>query len=92
MEYAEDIARIDGPRSLPWRSICVGKNDADLLNNDMVYRLAAPSRVEDVSWIRPGTAVWDYWNNWNGVGKGGWTMKFEDYQKFIDIPAECGVP
>lgn len=92
MEYAEDIARIDGPRSLPWRIICVGKNDADLLNNDMVYRLAAPSRVEDVSWIRPGTAVWDYWNNWNGVGKGGWTMKFEDYQKFIDVAAECGVP
>ena len=92
MEYAEDIARIDGPRNLPWRIICVGKNDADLLNNDMVYRLAAPSRVEDVSWIRPGTAVWDYWNNWNGVGKGGWTMKFEDYQKFIDVAAECGVP
>ena len=92
MEYSEEIARIDGPRTLPWRIVCVAEDDADLLNNDMVYRLATPSKVEDTSWIRPGMAVWDYWNNWNGVGKGGWTMTYDDYVKFIDTAAEHGIP
>lgn len=92
MEYSDEIARIDGPRTLPWRIICTAEKDADLLNNDMVYRLASPSKVEDTSWIRPGTAVWDYWNNWNGVGKGGWTMTYDDYVKFIDIAAAHGIP
>jgi alpha-glucosidase len=31
----------------------------------MVYRLASPNRVEDVSWIKPGKVAWDWWNDWN---------------------------
>lgn len=92
MEYSDEIARISGPRTLPWRIICTSDNESGLLSNDMVYRLAAPSKVEDTSWIHPGMAVWDYWNNWNGVGNGGWTMTYDDYVKYIDIAAAHGIP
>jgi len=59
------IAKTKGTRTFPWRIVIISTNDKDLLNNDMVYRLASPSRVTDVSWIRPGKVAWDWWNDWN---------------------------
>lgn len=34
----------------------------------MVYKLASPSRIKDVSWIEPGKVAWDWWNDWNISG------------------------
>jgi len=59
------IARVNGTRDFPWRLVVVSERDADLLNNDMVLKLAAPSRIIDISWIRPGKVSWDWWNDWN---------------------------
>ena len=33
----------------PWRIAIVSSDDKELLDNDMVYKLAAPSRLEDTS-------------------------------------------
>jgi len=62
---ADYIASTDGTRSFPWRIVVISNSDKELLNNDMVYKLASPSRVTDVSWIRPGKVAWDWWNDWN---------------------------
>jgi alpha-glucosidase len=62
---ADYVAKTQGTRSFPWRVVIISTSDKDLLNNDMVYRLASPSRVEDVSWIKPGKVAWDWWNDWN---------------------------
>jgi alpha-glucosidase len=62
---ADYIAKCSGKRSFPWRIILFSETDKDLLNSDMVYRLASPSRIADPSWIRPGKVAWDWWNNWN---------------------------
>lgn len=62
---AEYIAKTKGVRNFPWRMVIISTNDKDLLNNDMVYRLASPSRVQDVAWIKPGKVAWDWWNDWN---------------------------
>jgi alpha-glucosidase len=59
------IAVTAGNRSFPWRIIVCSDTDKELADNDMVYRLAAPSRVTDSSWIRPGKVAWDWWNDWN---------------------------
>ena len=59
------IAITQGPRKFPWRCVIISEKDADLLNNDMVYRLASPSRINDASWIKPGKVAWDWWNDWN---------------------------
>jgi len=62
---ANYIARVSGTRNFPWRVVIISTNDKDLLNSDMVYRLAPTSRVPDVSWIKPGKVAWDWWNDWN---------------------------
>ncbi len=59
------IAKISGKRNLPWRVIAVSAQDKDLLNNDLVYELASPSRVSNIGWIKPGKVAWDWWNDWN---------------------------
>jgi len=59
------IAKTNGTRNFPWRIVIISTSDRDLLNNDMVYRLASPSRAGDASWIKPGKVAWDWWNDWN---------------------------
>ncbi len=62
---ANYIAKTLGTRNFPWRAVVISQNDKELLNNDMVQKLASPSRVADASWVKPGQAAWDWWNNWN---------------------------
>ena len=64
----EYIAKTDGNRNFPWRIVTVSDEDKELLNNDLVYLLASPSRVQDPSWIRSGKVAWDWWNDWNIKG------------------------
>jgi len=59
------IAKTSGTRTFPWRAVVISQSDKELLNNDMVQKLASPSRVADASWVKPGQAAWDWWNNWN---------------------------
>ena len=86
------IARVQGTRSFPWRCMIISSEDKELLNNDMVYRLASPSRVEDASWIVPGKVAWEWWNAWNIKG-----VDFESgvnndtYKHYIDFASEYGI-
>jgi alpha-glucosidase len=78
-----------GQTNFPWRIINVAAQDKDLLNNDMVYRLAAPSRFKDTSWIKPGKVAWDWWNDW-----GVYHVNFETgvntatYKAYIDFASK----
>ena len=40
---ADYIAKTTGSRSFPWRVIAISEQDKDLLNNDIVQKLASPS-------------------------------------------------
>jgi len=59
------IAKTSGKRNFPWRAVVISESDKELLNQDIVQKLAAPSRIDDVSWIVPGQVSWDWWNDWN---------------------------
>ncbi|RPJ50254.1 MAG: Retaining alpha-galactosidase, partial [Chloroflexi bacterium] len=83
---AEYIARTEGTRTFPWRAIAVSEADKELLNNDIVQKLASPPRLEDVSWIIPGQVAWDWWNDYNLTGvdfKAG--MNTPTFKYFIDF-------
>ena len=85
---ADYIAKLPGKSMMPWRTIIISKEDKDLLNNDMVYKLAEPNRLADTSWIKPGKVSWDWWNNWNITGvdfKAG--INTETYKYYIDFAA-----
>jgi alpha-glucosidase len=57
---ADYIARTSGTRNFPWRVLLIAREDKDLPANDLVYRLATPSKIADASWIHPGKCT-DEW-------------------------------
>ncbi|MBQ2598248.1 MAG: glycoside hydrolase family 97 protein [Bacteroidales bacterium] len=96
--YSDDLAVIrenaskKAPRHFPWRVLAIAESDADLPVNNLVYLLASPSRVKDITWIKPGKVAWDWWNDWNITG-----VDFEagintrTYKHYIDFAAENGI-
>lgn len=62
-EREDYIARTTGKRSFPWRVIIVSNDDRQLLTNQLIYQLAAPSVLGDVSWIKPGKCDWEWWHD-----------------------------
>ena len=82
------IAKVNGTRNFPWRVVIISDNDASLLNNDMVQKLASPSRIAEPSWIKPGKVAWDWWNDWNISHvdfKAG--INTQTYKYYIDFAA-----
>lgn len=59
------MRNVKGKTNFPWRTVIVAENDYELTNSDMVYKLATPSQLADISWIKPGKVAWDWWNDWN---------------------------
>lgn len=91
-ERAPYIARVQGPRAFPWRVVQVTTADKDLAVSDLTYRLAAPSRVQDIDWIRPGKVAWEWWHNWNITGVDFCAgINNDTYQYYIDFAAEHGI-
>lgn len=86
------MAVTEGRRTFPWRAVVIAERDIDLTDNDMVYKLAAPSRLTDVSWIKPGKVAWDWWiecDLWNVDFKSG--VNYETYCEYIDFAHENGL-
>lgn len=86
------IAKVNGNRDFPWRVMVITREDKQLADCDMVYRLAAPSRVKDLSWIKPGKVAWDWWNDWNIGGvdfQAG--INNDTYKYYIDFAARNGL-
>jgi alpha-glucosidase len=85
------VARVKGSRTYPWRVFAVADSEKDLVANNMVYLLASPSVLNDVSWIKPGVVMFDWWAKSNIYGvdfKAG--INTETAKYFIDFCAEHG--
>ena len=81
-----------GVAHTPWRIIAIAHDDKNMPTSNLVYALAAPSRIEDTSWIRPGKVAWDWWNDWaiSGVPfQAG--INNETYKYYIDFAARYGL-
>lgn len=92
LEREPFIAKCKGGQAFPWRVVIVSKEDKELLDNDMVYKLAEPSRLDDISWIEPGQVAWEWWNDWNISGvnfKSG--VNNETYKYYIDFASKNGI-
>jgi alpha-glucosidase len=90
---ADYIAKTNGTQSFPWRVIVISEHDKDLLNCDIVQKLASPNRLSDISWIKPGQVSWDWWNTMNISHvdfRAG--MNTASYKYFIDFASNNGIP
>ena len=86
------LTHLEGPCALPWRILAVADSDEKLLTNELVYLLSEPSRVKDLSWIKPGKVAWEWWNalNIGGVDfRSG--VNNATYRHYIDFAAEQGI-
>ena len=87
------------PCASPWRVLMFGRTAADLAGSDLIATLAAPSRLKDVSWIKPGACAWDAW--WTGINPYDSDPKHRAVEargttpsdkEYIDFAAEMGWP
>ncbi|MBO0939775.1 glycoside hydrolase family 97 protein [Fibrella sp. HMF5335] len=87
---ADYIARTAGTRTFPWRVLVIGQ-DRDLPASDLVYRLATPNRLGDVSWVRPGKCT-DEWitdiNLFNVPFRAG--VNTATYKFYVDFAKRFG--
>lgn len=94
IKSADYIARTPGTRSFPWRYFVITKDDKQLLENTMTLKLAPPSVIADPSWIKPGQASWEWWNDAAPYGPdvnfvSGYNL--ETYKYYIDFASKFGV-
>lgn len=86
------IARTKGARSFPWRVLIIAEEDKQLPSIDIVYRLASPSRIGDVSWIKPGNVTEEWINDLNFFNvpfKSG--INTASYKYYIDFAHRFGI-
>lgn len=88
---ADYIARVNGTRSYPWRAMIVSEDDAKLMTNQLIYKLA-PESEGDFSWVRPGKIAWDWYNALILTGvdfKCG--INNETYKYYIDFASQYNI-
>ena len=89
---ANYIARTRGTRSFPWRVLILSRQDKELPSNDLVFRLAPPSEIKDVSWITPGKST-EEWiidiNLFNVPFRSG--INTATYKYYIDFAKAFGL-
>ncbi|NDV60012.1 glycoside hydrolase family 97 protein [Bacteroides sp. 519] len=91
-EREDYIAKVEEPRTFPWRAAIISTSDKELADSDMTYKLASPSRIADTSWIKPGKVAWDWWNAWNidGVDFAS-GINNDTYKFYIDFASKHGI-
>lgn len=89
---ANYIAQTKSMQQLPWRVVLVTEHDYELLDCDISQRLAAPCRIKDTAWIKPGKVAWDWWNNWNITGVDFHAgINNQTYKYYIDFASKNNI-
>jgi alpha-glucosidase len=81
--------RGESPFASPWRLLMVGDAPGRLIESTIILNLNAPCALDDVSWIRPGKAVFPWWPDFYcdrpAVPS---ALGFENQKYYIDFAAE----
>jgi len=94
LKEVDYIAKTIGKRNYPWRYFVITKDDRQLIENTMTYRLATKNQLPDVSWIRPGQVSWEWWNEASPYGpdvnfEAGFNL--DTYKYYIDFASKYGI-
>jgi hypothetical protein len=71
-----DKGYLQAPCTSPWRTVIVSDDARDILASKMTYNLNEPSKIKDVSWIKPVKYVGVWWEMI--TGKSSWAFT-DDY-------------
>jgi alpha-glucosidase len=50
------------PHNSPWRVFLISDRLGSLIESNIITSLNAPSAINDVNWIKPGTSTFPWWN------------------------------
>lgn len=94
LKSADYIAKTKGSRNFPWRYFVITNDDKQLMENTMTLKLAAKSEITDPTWIKPGQASWEWWNDATPYGpdvnfESGYNL--DTYKYYIDFASKYGV-
>jgi alpha-glucosidase len=94
LKLADYIAKTTGTRDFPWRYFVITSDDRQLIENTMTLKLADKSVIADPSWIKPGQASWEWWNDAAPYGPdvnfvSGYNL--DTYKYYIDFASKYGV-
>jgi hypothetical protein len=56
-----DKAYMQAPTQTPWRTVIASDKAGDILMSKMTYNLNEPSKIKDVSWIKPVKYIGVWW-------------------------------
>jgi alpha-glucosidase len=86
------LAKTQGTREFPWRVVIVSTSDKDLLTNQLIYKLAKPSLIQDESFIVPGKSAWEWWHDaileTTTIPSGKTNLGLNLYKYYVDFAAE----
>lgn len=86
------IVKCNLKRAFPWHVLGIYDSDVKILDSELIYDLSAQT-MEDYSWIKPGKALWDWWNGrniYNVDFKSG--VNTDTYLYLIDFAAANQIP
>ncbi|MBC8155409.1 MAG: glycoside hydrolase family 97 protein [Bacteroidetes bacterium] len=77
------------PHRSPWRVLMIGERIGALIESNILANLNEPSKIRDVSWIRPGKTMFPWWNG-NVLPDTSFAPgnNFETAKYYIDFCAE----
>lgn len=82
----QGLVAASAPHASPWRVIMLGDRPGALIESNLIENLNPPSKISDVSWIKPGKMAWDHW--WSADVK----MDNDTNKRFITFASEMGFP
>jgi alpha-glucosidase len=85
-EVQKGLVEARTPHHSPWRTFIIGRQPCDLIQSDLVFNLATPSKLADVSWVKPGMSSWGTW--WPKMGRND----LPTLKQFIQLAANMGWP
>ena len=71
---------LQAPGTSPWRTIMVSDDARDIIASKMTYNLNEPSRISDVSWIKPVKYIGVWWEMIIGKSSWAYTNDFPSVQ------------
>ena len=72
------------PWQTPWRVLMVGDSPGDMVESSLVTHLAAPSKVKNTDWIKPGRASWGWWSDSDNP------TNLKSLKSFVDLAVDMG--
>ena len=81
----ENLQNTTGRWRSPWRVIIVGELK-DVVVSSLVTDVSEPCRIDDTSWIKPGSVSWIYWAYNHG------SNDYQIVRKYVDMAVEMRWP